>query len=142
MIKLNFGISGYDCRDNDRVIEIPEKGKLKELPVEYTSSVCEPRKANFKPEKTERYFPAVIFDFFKNVNDSDSIILLWIDERKEWVVFHYQEWQESARGNDSYYHGPYSPDSVCLQQILKAYGKANRFNRDVLRASPSELEKI
>lgn len=142
MITLNFGTSGYDVRDNDRIIEIPEQGRLQYLPKEYSASAFEPRKINFKPEKTERDFPAVVFSFSGNVNDSDSIIILWIQERNEWVAFHYQQWQESARGSDSYYYGPYSPDFVCEQQILLAYDKSGRFIRDVLRTSPSELEKI
>ena len=187
MITLNFGISGYDVTDKDRIIKIPEKGRSKkqvpvqttpfkawwhlflgcseksdfakqslrtkvrslisltlgELPEKCTSSVSEPRKTSFKPEKTERYFPAVIFNSSANINNNDSIIILWIEERKEWIAFHYQEWLEGWRGQDNYYYGPYSPDFVCYQQILKAYGKTeNIFSRDVLRTSPSELEKI
>lgn len=53
--------------------------------------------------------------------ERNGLLLIWVEERGEWVVITYREWAEGGGMTDRSYSGPFAPNNDCLLLILKAY---------------------
>lgn len=153
MVELNFGPDEADMYDpgpgQDLIVSIPKTGSLeKPYRTDY------PDFENRQPEvyvlepyyRTGRTFPAVRFplghgDRYTREND---MLMLWIEERREWVAIEYEKWKEDSTKNAESYRGPFGLDDFCEKMLLKGYGINihSPMLGNVKKKSPSELERI
>lgn len=146
--EINFGKSQWEQnqRDSenysDTIIKIPSEGRLPDFNFEQINNYnqvmeCESKKDGMvvrinKPR-------AGMYD-----HDYEAI-LLWIEERVEWVLIWHETWTEGgAMWDDDSYSGPFAINELCASKILEAYdifAKEIKIE-EVLHTSPVELEKF
>jgi hypothetical protein len=52
----------------------------------------------------------------------NTLIMLWIPERKEWVAIRYHKWLESGARYDEDYSGPYALNEYAQRKLQQAFG--------------------
>ena len=148
-LELNFGPSEFSLRDPpdeydpDMILKIPIDGSLSPLPNLKKLEKAKSRVDSLKPLKTDRNFPAVTFpiDNFDNWTYNHDIIMLWIEERKEWVAIRYERWREDGSRNDEDYDGPFALDDYCSSMLAQVYGIPED-TENIRKLEPSRLESI
>ena len=155
---LNFGPSEYATYSSrtepDMLVDIHESGQLPEISsnLEKISETDSPATiSTLSPREMKRTFPSVEFPLRKNEEQylynydyEYKVILLWLEERKEWVGLVYRKWLESFPKKDEHYEGPFSLDKYCQGKICEAY-RITPTGRDlegICRIAPDELAKI
>lgn len=117
----------------DPVIAIPETGKLMPYPDDTTIFESAVLQREYLPssfaywEKEHAHLrPAIRGQVDRTPGgmwQRNELLLVWIEERGEWVVITYRAWMEGAAMEDHSYSGPFAPNDACLPLILKAYHK-------------------
>jgi hypothetical protein len=145
--KVNLGASPEE--HPDPIIAILEK---EALPVKK----IDPEIVSIKPKKEllpssfaswdkeySRLRPAVrvegSWDDFRTW--SKGILLLWIEERTEWVMIYYNKWIEDVFVDENFC-GPFALDDICLRKLLYAYAVPETIIqlKTVRYMSPDKLE--
>ncbi len=117
----NYGPKGYEFTDYNEIMKL------------------EPHQ-----DDTQGYSSVVISRPRPKITDNDiELLMLWIEERKEWIVIWHRTWMESAFLDDECFDGPFSLDEMCASKILQAYGiPEGRFKLDeVRRIDPERLRQ-
>lgn len=134
--------SPFDNRDI--VIEIPAQGTLEKLKERYyNTSVPIISKGKLTPEeKSGLSFTRVEFNLLEENRKDRRVILLWIEERNEWIAITYKKWEEEFFHEETY-RGPYEIGDFGERKLLEAYGIAwQRITRRAVRnTSPEDFIK-
>jgi hypothetical protein len=106
----------------DIVIEIPLQGEIRKLNERYfpTSKPTISRGTLTPEEKSGRKFTKVEFNLIEDGYTDRKVILLWIEERNEWVAISYRKWEESIFYEETY-GGPYELGDFSEKKLLDAY---------------------
>jgi hypothetical protein len=67
-------------------------------------------------------------------------LLLWIEERGQWIAVAHREFLELYGGSSFTYRGPFSLNALCKSALARAYGIAHVPN-DIDRWAPDQLDK-
>ena len=104
------------------VIEIPSQGKLKNLRERYftTSKPTISREKLTPEEKSGRVFTKVEFNLNEENRTNRKVILLWVEERNEWVAITYEKWEEGVFYEETF-RGPYEIGDFGEGKLLEAY---------------------
>ena len=124
----------------DPIIDIPESGALRPL-----QENCGDE--NFRmaiPELTRYKVVVIQYGDVSGVSDQYTFRLLWIDERREWIVIVEREWIEGAGLSDMDVSGPFALNTATAQKILEAFGlPSNALSpSEVSTSSPEKLTKL
>lgn len=80
--------------------------------------------------RSSRRFPAVRFDLASLSHDQYEMLLLWVEERSEWVAVEHHSFVESTMNIDEDEHGPYALDDYCRDMLRRAYGSRHPGSKD------------
>lgn len=145
MTEINFN---NDDSGNGSTIVIPEEGDL-QLSFAYGSEEVKklfrqsrPSVGKVKISETEDKFDSVQVKLKRRKGQGldKVVIMLWEDQRREWVaVIRDGELQDPMNANASY-SGPFSLNDYCKDKLLEAYGQLGKISPDfVHKKTPSEL---
>mgnify|MGYP006290322389 FL=1 len=134
----------------ERTMKIPADRILPEFPEEHLKLSKRPRpkktivknhtKGRFQYEK----LPAVHFDLQNSTHSDYDAVLVWIQERQEWIALYHLCWYESSYGLEDVERGPYALSPYCINMLIFAYGipMTVKDEHNLRKRSPSQLEKL
>jgi len=76
----------------------------------------------------------------KYEDDIPSILILWIQERGEWIVVMHRQFTIPGQGPGFSYRGPFGLNSLCKAALARAHGLRDMPN-DIGHKPPNELER-
>jgi hypothetical protein len=150
MKSVNFGRGtrasyGPGTPNEDVVVEIPVSGDLPTIQNNenaryYRFSEYTPFRAN--EDSIVVAIPAGALADISDWERVDEVRLYWVEERQEWVAFHFHEWVEDVWGTDIWAHGPYSVlGTQWVEKIKQAFGidDPSLPEEKVIKSSPRSL---
>lgn len=131
-IEINFGNSQWEMNRFDyspeeypeSIIYVPQRSVLKPIQLKGKEIEIYNNITKLSPEKnTTDGRPSVKIMLAQGLFERDyEIILLWIEERDEWVLIWHECWIEGGfMWTDDSYSGPYAIDRFCRDKIFEAY---------------------
>lgn len=132
MIKINFGVSLHSKYSpgvpyEERIVNIPDNCKLKFIKPYKKPKNPQPsrfRLKNYNNVRKDEFteLPAVSLKLRGDSWDKIELILVYLEQRNDWVAFIHHIWVETSFRPDEFELGPYQLDRFCKSMILKAYG--------------------
>ena len=146
MLAINFGRGtrasyGPGTPNEDVIVPIPGTGSLP--PIAEGHSAGWDRFKGSAPRRAEQGL-IVVGAPLDEWDRADEVRIYWVDERQEWVAFHFHEWVEDVWGTDISADGPYALAGNWYKKICEAFGlDPEKLDPNEIVQSPMErLEQL